>query len=274
MDCPLIPKGIISCAGSLSLSAQAFRMTELDYLFNLHLGGQRQGPGSPESTRKALSFIGLDLQSKLQIADIGCGTGAQTFALAHETQASIVAVDFSETFLAELNRRAKGLGYKDRIHTLQSAMEELPFESDQFDIIWAEGSIYNMGFQKGVNSWKPFLKPGGYLAVSELSWLQPKRPAAIENYWNQHYPDIQLPSGKIKTLEEEGFQLCGYFPLPPTDWMDHYYLPIEERMPTFLERHNHHETVRQIAAREADEFAHYQKYQDYYSYGFYVAQKV
>jgi len=259
---------------SLPLPAQRLLMTELDYLFDLHLSGQRQGPGSPESTRKALSFIDLDLQSKLQIADIGCGTGAQTFTLAQETQAAIVAVDFSETFLAELNRRAKGLGYQDQIHTLQSTMEELPFESDQFDIIWAEGSIYNMGFQKGVNSWKPFLKPGGYLAVSELIWLQPKRPAAIESYWTQHYPDIQLPSGKIKILEEEGFQLCGYFPLPPSDWVDHYYLPIEERIPAFLERHHHHETVQKMAIQEAEEFAHYQKYLDFYSYGFYVAQKV
>lgn len=36
---------------------------------------ERQGPGSPEVTLKALSFIdGLTLDSR--IADIGCGTGA------------------------------------------------------------------------------------------------------------------------------------------------------------------------------------------------------
>lgn len=38
---------------------------------------ERQGPGSPEATQKALSFIN-ELSEKSQIADIGCGTGGQT----------------------------------------------------------------------------------------------------------------------------------------------------------------------------------------------------
>lgn len=42
---------------------------------------ERQGPGSPEVTLKALSFIdGFNPDSR--IADIGCGTGGQTRVLA------------------------------------------------------------------------------------------------------------------------------------------------------------------------------------------------
>lgn len=264
----------VSSAQPLSLWLNSPFMTELDYLFDLHLKGQRQGPGSPESTRKALSFIDLDQKENLRIADIGCGTGAQTFTLAEETAAAITAVDFSETFLAELNQRANKLGFQNQIQTLQSTMDELPFDQEEFDIIWAEGSIYIMGFQKGLNYWKLFLKPGGYIAVSEISWLQKQRPKAITDYWTEHYPDIQLPSGKIKTIEEEGFKLCGYFHLPPTDWLDHYYLPIADRLPDFLERHHHNEVVQSIATHEAEELTLYQKYQAFYSYGFYIAQKV
>jgi hypothetical protein len=40
-------------------------------------GLERQGPGSPEMTLKALSFID-GLTDKSRIADIGCGTGGQT----------------------------------------------------------------------------------------------------------------------------------------------------------------------------------------------------
>ena len=38
---------------------------------------ERQGPGSPEVTIKALSFI-EDLNENSRIADLGCGTGTQT----------------------------------------------------------------------------------------------------------------------------------------------------------------------------------------------------
>ena len=42
---------------------------------------ERQGPGSPEVTVRALGFIdGLTPQSR--IADLGCGTGGQTMTLA------------------------------------------------------------------------------------------------------------------------------------------------------------------------------------------------
>ncbi|HBC37405.1 MAG TPA: SAM-dependent methyltransferase, partial [Porphyromonadaceae bacterium] len=42
---------------------------------------ERQGPGSPEVTLKAFSFI-EPLTDTARIADIGCGTGGQTMTLA------------------------------------------------------------------------------------------------------------------------------------------------------------------------------------------------
>ena len=42
---------------------------------------ERQGPGSPEVTLKALSFVD-GLTDEYLIADIGCGTGGQTMVLA------------------------------------------------------------------------------------------------------------------------------------------------------------------------------------------------
>jgi len=42
---------------------------------------ERQGPGSPEITLKALSFI-EHLSANAQVADLGCGTGGQTMVLA------------------------------------------------------------------------------------------------------------------------------------------------------------------------------------------------
>ena len=50
-------------------------MDELTLLADLHKAGLRQGPGSPDVTRRAMVLAGLDGSRPLEIADIGCGTG-------------------------------------------------------------------------------------------------------------------------------------------------------------------------------------------------------
>jgi hypothetical protein len=39
-----------------------------------------------------------------------------------------------------------------------------------------------MGYQRGLNEWRKFLKEGGYVAVTETSWLTSDRPAEIEDF--------------------------------------------------------------------------------------------
>jgi precorrin-6B methylase 2 len=51
---------------------------ELQLLIDLHLDGDRQGPGSKEDTLRAIELAGLIQKNALKIADIGCGTGAST----------------------------------------------------------------------------------------------------------------------------------------------------------------------------------------------------
>ena len=57
-------------------------MTELELLVDFHKDADRQGPGSPATTLKALSFINIKNRKSLKVADIGCGSGAQTITLA------------------------------------------------------------------------------------------------------------------------------------------------------------------------------------------------
>ena len=97
----------------------------------------------------------------MKIADIGCGTGASTILLAKELDAEITAVDFLTEFLDELQSRAKDHGVADRITTLNCSMDALPFTVGEFDVIWSEGAIYNMGFEAGVSAWSRFPEARG-----------------------------------------------------------------------------------------------------------------
>ena len=161
-----------------------------------------------------------------------------------------------------------------QLRLLKILKDKLPFDNDELDIIWSEGAIYNIGFETGIKMWKKFLKPNGYLAVSEITWTTNSRPKEIEEYWNREYPEIDTASNKIKILEKNGYSPLGYFILPQNSWIDNYYKPIEKRFAAFLEKHNNSEMARLIVEENKEEIRKYKKYKVYYSYGFYIAKKL
>lgn len=249
-------------------------MTEIELLIDFHLNAERQGPGSHEDTLRALSFMDIDKGEHLKVADIGCGTGAQTISLAQNLNAEITAVDLFPEFLEKLHTKAKHLGLQEKINTMQKSMDDLPFANEEFDLIWSEGAIYIIGFEEGIKAWKNYLKPDGYLALSEITWTTNSRPAEIEKHWNKEYQQIDTASNKMKILEANGFSPIGYFYLPESSWLDHYYKPMEDRFNKFLSKHNNSEIAQGIVNAEKDEITKYRTYKDYLSYGFYIAKKV
>lgn len=248
-------------------------MDDLRLLLDLHRGGARQGPGGDDETRLAIALSGLAEKPNLRIADIGCGTGASTLVLAAELDAHITAVDFLDEFLAELDDAAERAGVADRVTTLSASMDALPFGEDEYDAIWSEGAIYNVGFAAGLEAWRRYLKPDGVIAVSELTWLTDERPEALQAHWDREYPEVDTASAKIAVLERLGFTPIGYFPLPDRCWLDKYYRPLQQRFGAFLERHGNSEAASAIVAAEEAEIALYEQYRDYVSYGFYVGRK-
>ncbi len=248
--------------------------TMFTLMVDLHRDGKRQGPGSDGETRRALELARLDRNAELRVADIGCGTGASTLVLAGELpRAHITAVDIFPEFLDILAGQAREAGAAERIETRAESMDALSFEADSLDLIWSEGAIYNMGFSDGIKAWKPFLRPGGVLAVSEITWLRPDPPKEIRVHWDTEYPEIATAPEKITILEHAGYDILGYLILPPSTWIDNYYEPTEGRIPAFLERHANHPDAAELVEMERREADLYRRYREWFSYGFYVARK-
>lgn len=153
------------------------------------------------------------MSQPLQAADIGCGTGRSTLVLAERLNATITAVDLLPDFLDVITTDAEKRGLADKIMTLACSMNDLLFQESSLDVIWTEGAIYNIGFGKGIY-FKRFLKPGGILAASEITWLTQIRPREITDHWNAEYPEIATAAEKIQILVGQGFMLKGYLPLP------------------------------------------------------------
>jgi len=249
-------------------------MTETELLIDHYKNQERLGPGSDAETEKALQLIKFSKTKSLKILDIGCGTGSQTLTLARNLNGHITAVDLFPEFLEKLNIKSKGLGYGKKITTNVCSMDKLPYRENEFDLIWSEGAIYNMGFENGLKAWRHFLKSGGYLAVSEISWITGSRPGELENYWMHEYPDIDTVSNKLKVIEINGYSPVAHFILPEYCWMDNYYLPLKEGFSEFLSRHENNQDARNIIEGDKREIEIYEKYHEYYSYGFYIAKKI
>ena len=249
-------------------------MEDYKLLIDLHKRAKRQGPGGDAETRKAIDLAMLDSSAPLKIADIGCGTGSSTIMLASLLNAQITAVDFLPDFVEALKTNAENEGLTKKIDPLVCSMDSLQFDNEEYDVIWSEGAIYNMGFENGINDWKRFLKPGGLLVVSEITWTTNDRPFEIQKYWDAEYPEISMASSKISILEKSGYSPIAYFVLPAHCWLDNYYLPLQNSFPEFLARNAHNENAKVIVEAEKKEIALYKKYKNNYSYGVYIARKL
>ena len=249
-------------------------MDNYELLIDFHKSAVRQGPGGQAETKKAIKLAMLNKSEHLKIADIGCGTGTSTLLLQQELDTHITAVDLFPEFLDVLKSNAFRLGLSNKISPLACSMDLLPFAKEEYDVIWSEGAIYNIGFENGISYWKRFLKQGGILAVSEITWLTSTHPPELQTYWENEYPEIDTASSKIKILERHGYSPIAYFFLPKHCWLENYYRPMENRFTDFLQRNGQSEQAHAIVNAEKNEIAMYEKYNTYYSYGFYIAKSL
>lgn len=249
-------------------------MDDFQLLVDLHKRAKRQGPGGDVETRKAIDLAMLDPSAPLKIADIGCGTGASTIQLARLLNAKITAIDFLPEFIEVLKGKAENEGLSKKINPLVCSMENLQFDDEEYDVIWSEGAIYNIGFEKGINDWRRFLKPGGLLVVSEITWTTSDRPSEIQKYWETEYPEIDTASSKINILEKNGYSPVAYFVLPEYCWLENYYRPLENSFEEFIVRNENNEKAQAIVAAEKKEISLYERFKKHYSYGVYIARKL
>jgi len=246
---------------------------DLELICKYYSNLERQGPGSPEVTIKALSFID-SLNDKSLIADIGCGSGGQTMVLAQHAPGNITGIDLFPVFVDLFNRNAKKLKLQDRVTGVVGSMDNLPFGDEELDLMWSEGAIYNIGFERGLNEWRKFLKTGGYVAVSEVSWFTEERPAEIDDFWMDAYPEIDTIPNKIAQMQKAGYLPIATFILPENCWTEHFYAPQVNAQKVFLEKNAGNKSAIEFIANQRHETQLFYKYKEYYGYVFYIGKKI
>jgi ubiquinone/menaquinone biosynthesis C-methylase UbiE len=163
--------------------------------------------GLVKYTRKA--FKVLPKRPFLRILDIGCGSGVPTMELARLSDGNIVAIDNNQNVLDRLASKVSKAGLTIRVKTENCSMLNMDFPDGSFDIIWAEGSIAVIGFEKGLNEWQRLLKTGGFLVVHD---------------------DLGDLTEKRRQISRSGYELINHFVLGEDIWWNEYYAPLEKKL--------------------------------------------
>jgi SAM-dependent methyltransferase len=248
-------------------------LTMMDLLIEIHAVLERQGPGSPEMTRRALGFVD-GLGTDASILDLACGTGGQTMVLAQNTVGDITGLDFNPAFIDVFNGNAKKLGFQDRVHGVVGSMTDLSFDKGSFDLIWSEGAIDSVGFEKGIGYWNEFLKQDGYLAVTCPSWFSDKRPQEIEKFWGDAVGGLGTVDENISAMHRTGYSFIAAFALPEKCWTDGYFTPRTAAENELLKKYPGNQTVESYIEEDKYEIELFSKYKQHYGYVFYIGKKL
>ncbi len=255
-------------------------MTDEARLFEIFLdiqrGLPRQGPGCAEATREALALCG-ELPDGLTVLDVGCGPGMQTMTLAETLDAAlgrpIAALDMHGEYLTQLQASSAARGLGERIAPLQGDMAALPFADGSFDLIWSEGAAYIMGFAEAFAAWRPLLRAGGCVAVTELTWLVAEPPEEAARFFAEEYPAMTDVATNLASLQAAGYEVLGHFTLPDAAWWTDYYSPLEAKLPALRARYAEDAAARDFVAASQREIEMRRRYPDSYGYVFFVGRK-
>jgi len=189
---------------------------------------------------------------KPRILDIGCGSGVPTVELAKLSDGKIIGIDINQSLLDKLNRKIEEEGFSGRVKTMKCSLFEMDFPDESFNIIWAEGSVLIIGFEKALEEWRRLLKPNGFLVVHD---------------------EIKTVSNKLKKIPSCGYKLINHFSLPEDAWWTEYYKPLEPRIKELYMKYKDNLEALKILRKYQNEIDVVKRNPKEHSSAFYVMQK-
>jgi len=201
-------------------------------------------------TKNAFSI--LPKLERPRILDVGCGTGVPAMQLAKLTNGEIVALDINQRLLDILTRKIRRARISNRVKVMECSIRDMEFSNESFDVIWAEGSIHVVGFERGLLEWKRFLKPNGFLVVHD---------------------EKGNISEKLEQISSCGYELLDYFTLGEDAWWDEYYAPLEKRIGEIRTKHANDPEVLAVLDEEKREIDMFKKNPGRYCSIFFVMRK-
>jgi ubiquinone/menaquinone biosynthesis C-methylase UbiE len=135
---------------------------ELSGLETLH-------PGGFALTKRTAELA--DLKPNIKILDVSSGRGTQSIFYAKEFDVEVVGIDLSREMVRVATENAKKAGLDNQVKFKIGDSQELPFESDTFDVVINECAVgIPDDSQKVLTEMVRVAKPGGKILMHESTW--------------------------------------------------------------------------------------------------------
>jgi SAM-dependent methyltransferase len=243
-----------------------------DLFFAIHRDLPREGPGEDASTLRALDRVRA-ITPVARIVDIGCGPGMQTIALASASDAHVTGVDTHVDYLEQLRTRAARARVSGRVHALRASMFDLPLQAAAVDLVWAEGAIYIVGFERGLREWRQLVRRDGCVAVTHLSWLTADPPDAPRQFWASRFPAMATVEDNLRIAERCGYDVVDHFTLPESGWWNDYYRPLEQRLASLRATYASDSRALAVLDGTQEQIDLFRGFPGVYGYVFYVLRR-
>jgi len=237
-------------------------------LFQLFHGLERKGPGTEAATLAALGRCS-PLPPEPVVFDFGCGAGAATLTLARALDTKVIGVDVYAPFLEELETRAAAAGLTHKVETQLADFANPAMAPRSVDLLWSEGAIFILGWKEGLQLWAPLVRPGGFLALTEMTWLTDSPPEEARQAWSQWYPSMGAIESNCRAALDLGLRVVDRFVLPAAAWQA-FYEPLRKRCEELLRNPETDAGLIEEIEETEKEMELYERHGTCYGYVFYI----
>jgi trans-aconitate methyltransferase len=200
-----------------------------------HGHGHGHGPGHGTDFAAAAELLDLDAevfadflqdvvasvvaavgdQPVRRIADLGCGSGTGSLALARRfPDAQVTPVDVAEPLLAHLAAAAERAGVAARVHPLAADLDAgWPAELAELDLVWASASLHHVAEPpRRLAEIRSALVPGGVLVLIEIDDANRFQPTFL----SAAAGDLAALEARVRALLLPG--MLAAMPYLQADW--------------------------------------------------------
>ena len=109
------------------------------------------------------------LQPHHNVLDVGCGLGGSARYIADQHGCSVIGIDLTDEYIDVANKLTEFVNLTDKVSFKQGSALELPFPSENFDIVWTEHTQMNIPDKgKFYGELSRVLKPKGLLVFHDV----------------------------------------------------------------------------------------------------------